>query len=146
MPGRRGQQSESVLSTNPARVADPGTSFFTVPISFAARLTFGLLRLFRVREALARAWANHVRYEQLSHVSRTLGVNPRPTFISVEPEPLPGPMSPDADDLRLLPLLCCGDEVKALWDWEGPLHCPRCGTRHGGLSGRQQIELQLVEE
>ena len=97
-------------------------------------------------ESLARAWANHVRYEQMAHVSRTLGVNPRPTFISTAPEALPGPMPQDADDQRLIPLLCCSDEVKALWDWEGPLHCPRCGTRHGGLSGRQQIHLELIPE
>ncbi|PTL85475.1 hypothetical protein [Vitiosangium sp. GDMCC 1.1324] len=97
-------------------------------------------------EALARAWANHVRYEQLAYVSRTLSLNPRPTFVSVEPEALPGPMPQDTDDLRVIPLVCCGEEVKALWDWDGPLFCPRCGSRHGGLSGRQQIHLQFIEE
>ena len=97
-------------------------------------------------ESLARAWANHVRYEQLAYVSRTLSLNPRPTFVTVEPEALPGPMPPEPDDMRVIPLLCCGEEVKALWDWEGPLFCPRCGTHHGGLSGRQQFHLEFVEE
>jgi len=97
-------------------------------------------------EALARAWANHVRYEQLAYVTRTLSLNPRPTFVTVEPEALPGPMSPEPDDLRPIPLVCCGHEVKALWDWDGPLCCPRCGARHGGLSGRQQVHLEFIEE
>ncbi|HEX8818755.1 MAG TPA: hypothetical protein VF794_02415 [Archangium sp.] len=97
-------------------------------------------------EALARAWANHVRYEQLAYVSRTLSLNPRPTFVSVEPEALPGPMAHDPDDLRIIPLVCCGEEVKALWDWDAQLYCPRCGSRHGGLSGRQQLHLQVIEE
>jgi hypothetical protein len=97
-------------------------------------------------ESVARAWANHVRYEQLAHVSRTLADNPRPTFVSVRPPALPGPMAPDVDDLRALPLVCCGEEVKAHWDWDGPLFCPRCGTHHGGLSGRQQVHLEFIEE
>ncbi|WNG26207.1 hypothetical protein F0U62_20890 [Cystobacter fuscus] len=97
-------------------------------------------------ESVARAWANHVRYEQLAHVSRTLADNPRPTFVSVRPPALPGPMAPDVDDLRVLPLVCCGEEVKAHWDWDGPFFCPRCGTRHGGLSGRQQVHLEFIEE
>ncbi|MET0406506.1 MAG: hypothetical protein ABW123_29080 [Cystobacter sp.] len=97
-------------------------------------------------EDVARCWANHVRYEQLAHVSRTLRDNPRPTFVSTRPRPLPGPMSPDADDLRRVPLLCCGEEVKAHWEWDGPLCCPSCGTRHGGMSGRQRIQLEFIEE
>jgi hypothetical protein len=97
-------------------------------------------------EALGRAWANHVRYEQLAYVHRTLPDNPRPTFVTMEPEALPGPMPPEPDDLRVLSLVCCGEEVKALWDWEGPLYCPRCGVWHGGLSGRQQIHLKFIEE
>jgi hypothetical protein len=97
-------------------------------------------------EGLARAWANHVRYEQLSHVSRTLAQNPRPTFIAVAPAELPGPMPAEPDDMRALPMLCCGEDAKALWDWDEPLFCPRCGARHGGVAGLQRVELQLVEE
>jgi hypothetical protein len=96
-------------------------------------------------EDVARAWANHVRYEQLAYVSRTLGHNPRPTFVSVKPRALPEPLPPEADDLRLLPLVCCGEEVKAHEDWGGPIFCPRCGIRHGG-SGRQQVHLEFMRE
>jgi hypothetical protein len=98
-------------------------------------------------EALARAWANHVRYEQLAYVNRTLALNPRPTFVAVAPEALPGPMTSEPDDLRSLLLVCCGEEVKALWDWDEAMHCPRCGAHHGGLrAGRQRIHLQFIQE
>jgi len=98
-------------------------------------------------EAVARGWANHVRYEQLAHVSRTLALNPRPTFVAVAPEALPGPMDPEPDELlRILPLLCCGEDVKLLWEWDQAFFCPRCGARHGGVSGRQQLRLELVPE
>nr|WP_153867665.1 MULTISPECIES: hypothetical protein [Myxococcaceae] len=97
-------------------------------------------------EALARAWGDHVRYEQLAHVARTLAQNPRPTFIAVPPAELPGPMPAEPDDMRVLPLLCCGEDVKALWDWDEPLFCPRCGARHSGVAGRSRVELQFIEE
>jgi len=97
-------------------------------------------------EGLARAWVNHVRYEQLSHISRTLAQNPRPTFIAVAPAALPGPMPAEPDDMRALPLLCCGEEVKALWDWDEPLFCPRCGTRHSGVAARQRVQLHFLDE
>ncbi|QDE68449.1 MULTISPECIES: hypothetical protein [Myxococcus] len=98
-------------------------------------------------EAVARAWANHVRYEQLAHVARTLSVNPRPTFVAVEPEALPGPMEPEPDELlRVMPMLCCGEEVKVVWEWDQALHCFSCGARHDPMSGRQQVELRFVSE
>lgn len=97
-------------------------------------------------ELLARAWANHVRYEQLAYVSRTLTHNPRPTFILVTPEPLPDTLGPEPDDLRTLFLVCCGEEVKALWDWDTPFFCPRCGAHHGGLSGKRQLHLRFIQE
>ncbi|QAT84639.1 hypothetical protein EJ065_3071 [Corallococcus coralloides] len=97
-------------------------------------------------ERMARAWANHVRYEQLAYVQRTLSHNPRPTFVSVAPEPLPRPLPPDEELLRTLPMVCCGDEVQAQWEWDLPMVCPRCGAHHGGLSGRQQVRLEFVRE
>lgn len=97
-------------------------------------------------ESLARGWANHVRYEQLAHISRTLSQNPRPTFIAVAPEALPVAPGADPEDLRTIPMVCCGEDIRAQWDWDGPLFCPRCGARHGGLSGRQQVELQFIQE
>ena len=97
-------------------------------------------------ESLARSLANHVRYEQLSHVSRTLAQNPRPTFVAVAPDALPEGMPEEPEDLRPLHLVCCGDEVKSLWDWDGPFYCPRCGAHHGGLSGRQQLHLEFIQE
>ncbi|MBU8897408.1 hypothetical protein DRW03_29515 [Corallococcus sp. H22C18031201] len=97
-------------------------------------------------ERVARAWANHVRYEQLAHVTRTLSQNPRPTFVVVPPEDLPGPMPPDSESLRVIPMVCCGEDVQALWEWDSALYCPRCGAHHGGLSGRQQIHLRFIQE
>lgn len=97
-------------------------------------------------EDLAKGLANHVRYEQLAHVTRTLSQNPRPTFVVVAPEELPRYMSPEPEDLRPIHLVCCVEEVKALWDWDGPFYCPRCGAHHGGLSGRQQIHLEFIQE
>ncbi|SEM15544.1 hypothetical protein SAMN05444354_112118 [Stigmatella aurantiaca] len=97
-------------------------------------------------EALARGWANHVRYEQLSHVSRTLSQNPRPTFVAVAPDALPEGPSQDPEDLRVIPMVCCGEDVKAQWDWDGPFHCPRCGTRHGEPGGRHHIQLEFIQE
>ncbi|MDY7233239.1 hypothetical protein [Hyalangium rubrum] len=97
-------------------------------------------------ESLSRAWANHVRYEQLAYVSRTLSYNPRPTFIAVAPEALPEPLPAEPEDLRVIPMVCCGEDVKAEWDWDGPMYCPRCGAHHGGMSGRQQVHLQFIQE
>jgi hypothetical protein len=97
-------------------------------------------------ESLARGLANHVRYEQLAHVTRTLAQNPRPTFVAVAPEALPESMPDEPEDLRPLNLVCCADDVKALWDWDGPFYCPRCGAHHGGLSGRQQVHLEFIQE
>jgi hypothetical protein len=99
-------------------------------------------------EELARALANHVRYEQLSHISRTLSQNPRPTFVAVAPEPLPPPvtMAPEEDDLHPLYLVCCAEEAKALWDWEGPFYCPRCGAHHAGGTGRRELTLEFIQE
>ena len=72
--------------------------------------------------------------------------NPRPTFIAVAPEPLPEPLPPEPEDLRVILLVCCGEDVKAQWDWDGALYCPRCGAHHGGLSGRQQVHLEFIQE
>jgi len=77
---------------------------------------------------------------------RTLSQNPRPTFVAVAPEALPEGMPDEPEDLRPLYLVCCADEVKALWDWDGPFYCPRCGAHHGGMSGRQQVHLEFIQE
>ncbi|MBN1210145.1 MAG: hypothetical protein JXB05_35160 [Myxococcaceae bacterium] len=97
-------------------------------------------------EELARGLANHVRYEQLAHISRTLSQNPRPTFVAVAPEPLPEGMPLEEEDLRALHLVCCDEEVKALWDWDGPFYCPRCGAHHAGPTGRQVLQLEFIQE
>lgn len=74
-----------------------------------------------------------VRYLQLTHVLRTLSVNPRVTFL-VLPPANPEPRVPvEPDDLRLIPLVCCGEEAKSLEGWGGSVYCPRCGTRQGDL-------------
>lgn len=97
-------------------------------------------------QRVARALAQQVRYEQMSHVSRTLAENPRPTYVPVRPGGLPSPMGPDADDMRRFHLLCCGDEVKAAAGWEQAYFCPRCGTEHQDGMPRVKPELRMVHE
>jgi hypothetical protein len=81
-------------------------------------------------ERVAADVAQHVQHEQLAHVSRTLGVNPGPTFVLVKPAPLELEAPLDPDDLQRFPLVCCADEVKVDPVWLQPLTCPRCGAEH----------------
>lgn len=98
-------------------------------------------------EALAHGLAEHVRYEQLAHVERTLALNPGPTFVAVAPPPLPADFAPepDADDARPRPTPCCGEELWLESGWGNTWYCFRCGARHeAGPTPTPQR--QLVQE
>ncbi len=83
-------------------------------------------------QARARATAGEVRYVQLKEVERHLDENPYLTFIPVPPEPAPGDLPPEPDDMEAAPLLCCGGELKLQASWRQPFFCPHCRARHGG--------------
>jgi uncharacterized Zn-finger protein len=68
-----------------------------------------------------------IRFEQLRHVERSLSDNPYPTFLAVAPAPFGSTFSPEPDDMRLIPLLCCGEEVKVRETWSEAVRCPYCG-------------------
>lgn len=97
-------------------------------------------------QRVGRVLAQHVRYEQMSHVTRTLSENPRPTYVPVRPGSLPAPMAQEQDDMRRFHLICCGDEVKAATGWEQAYFCPRCGTEHQSGMPRVRPQLQMVHE
>jgi len=71
-----------------------------------------------------------VRYEQLAHVLRTLAQNPGPTFLPVRPERCERRPPAEPDDMRLVSLFCCGEELKISETWQGPVRCFLCGTEH----------------
>ncbi|MFZ5468433.1 MAG: hypothetical protein ACOZIN_03255 [Myxococcota bacterium] len=85
-------------------------------------------------EEVAAAFLRQVQFEQLAYVQRTLGQNPRPTFVQLAPAPTRArAMPPEPDDLVPVPLLCCGEEAKALPQWRGSVYCPRCGAKQTRL-------------
>lgn len=81
-------------------------------------------------EQIAAAFAEHVRYEQLMHVPRTLALNPGPTFVPVSPRPLPPRLRADPlGHFIRLELLCCGEEIKVRPAEADRIACPYCGTQ-----------------
>jgi len=93
-------------------------------------------------QQVGRILAQHVRYEQLAQVSRTLSDNPRPTFTLMKPSPLPPPCPPEQEDLRRFRVLCCSDEIKASSGWEHGYHCPHCGIEHQHGLPKTRLQLQ----
>lgn len=85
-------------------------------------------RLFLSRRAMALAEA--IRFEQLRHVERTLSQNPYLTFLPVPPGPFLHGLRPEPDDMRVVPLVCCGEDVKVRDSWQGTVRCPFCGAEH----------------
>ncbi|MBI5546696.1 MAG: hypothetical protein HY901_22665 [Deltaproteobacteria bacterium] len=71
-----------------------------------------------------------LRFEQLAHVERTLSVNPGPTFLPVRPERLAATLAAEPNDMRVLPLFCCHEEIKVSEGWLGAVRCFFCGTEH----------------
>lgn len=85
-------------------------------------------RLFLTRKAAALG--EEIRFEQLRHVERTLGQNPNLTFLPVAPTPFRDAVRPEPDDMRVVPLVCCGEDVKVRDSWTGTIHCPFCSAEH----------------
>lgn len=78
---------------------------------------------------LAATYAEHVRYQQMMHVPRTLAENPHPTFVPVEPRDLPPRLRGDPlGHFRRIELLCCGEVIKVRPSDSDRLTCTRCGT------------------
>jgi len=98
-------------------------------------------------ERLGGALAQHLRFEQLAHVSRTLSLNPHPTFIPVRPPPFPAPPGElDIDGMRPFEVPCCGEPLRAASGWAGPFFCPSCGARHSRGPERAVFSLAFVPE
>ncbi|MFN7134104.1 MAG: hypothetical protein ACK4N5_18645, partial [Myxococcales bacterium] len=89
----------------------------------------------------AETFGEELRFEQLSHVERTLSQNPYPTFLAVRPQPSATQLRAEPDDMRVVPMLCCGDSVKISESWVGPLNCFYCGCEHeyGEVLVRQRL-------
>lgn len=85
-------------------------------------------RLFLTR--VATSLSEKVRFEQLRHVELTLGQNPYLTFLPVAPAPMVTQLRPEVDDMRLVPMVCCGEEIKIRESWTGTIRCPFCATEH----------------
>lgn len=79
---------------------------------------------------IAASLSEEIRFEQLRYVERTLGQNPYLTFLPVAPAPFHSSMRAEPDDMRVVPLVCCGEEVKVRDTWTGSIHCPYCGIEH----------------
>ncbi|WP_373048462.1 hypothetical protein [Vulgatibacter sp.] len=85
-------------------------------------------RLYLSRKAAALG--EEIRFEQLRHVERTIGQNPNLTFLPVPPAPFRAGVRAEPDDMRVIPLVCCGEDVKVRDSWTGTIHCPFCGVEH----------------
>lgn len=79
----------------------------------------------------AAALRAEIRFEQLRYVERSLAENPFPTFLPVAPAPYRGAFAPEPDDMRAVPLVCCGEEVKVRDSWSEKVRCPFCGVETG---------------
>jgi hypothetical protein len=83
-------------------------------------------------EQLSGILEEHLRYEQLMHVLRTLGKNPKPTFVPVLPRALPPRLRADPlGHFVKVELFCCGEEVKLRPPDGARITCPACGARQG---------------
>lgn len=85
-------------------------------------------RLFLSRKAASLG--EEIRFEQLRHVERTIGQNPNLTFLPVPPQPGKLGVRAEPDDMRVVPMVCCGEDVKVRDTWSGAVHCPFCAAEH----------------
>ena len=76
----------------------------------------------------AESLVAEIRFEQLRHVERSLADNPYPTFLAIPPEPFHGTLEPDPDDMRVILLPCCSEEIKVGEGWDDSLCCPFCAS------------------
>jgi hypothetical protein len=97
-------------------------------------------------ERLAQRLRGVLTFTSLNQVTTGLGHTARPTFLPVPPEPLPGCLGREPNDLLPVALICCDLEVKIHADWDGGLHCPQCGTHHARSGSRRQVKLTFVPE
>ncbi|MGC4114346.1 MAG: hypothetical protein QM765_06975 [Myxococcales bacterium] len=89
-----------------------------------------------------------LRYEQLAHVLRTLAANPGPTYLPVRPKRIDASPPAEPDDMRVVTLFCCGEELKVADSWQGSVRCFLCGTEHefGGALVRERLAKLLGED
>lgn len=83
------------------------------------------------REHLARRAESleaEIRFEQLRHVERSLAENPYPTFLALPPAPFRASLGPEPDDMRVILLPCCEEEIKIRESWTGWIRCPYCAS------------------
>jgi hypothetical protein len=78
----------------------------------------------------AAALGEEIRYEQLRHVERSGVHGAGATFVAVPPDPFSFKPRAEPDDMRVVPLLCCSEDVKVRESWENRLACPFCGIEH----------------
>jgi len=71
-----------------------------------------------------------VRYEQLAQALRTLAHDSSPTALPSRPERSQKHAPAEPDDMRLVSLFCCGEELKISESWQGSVRCFLCGTEH----------------
>lgn len=69
-----------------------------------------------------------IRFEQLRHVERSLADNPYPTFLAIPPEPFDGEIDPEPDDMQVVLLACCKEEIKVRDAWFDRIRCPYCAA------------------
>lgn len=93
----------------------------------------------------AQSLGLEVRYEQLAHVERTLPSNPSPTFLPVRPAPRDQALRAEPDDMRVVPLLYCREELKVSESWLGTVRCFYCGLEHelGASLWRERLKRLL---
>jgi hypothetical protein len=97
-------------------------------------------------ERLAQGLHHHLQHARLLQAGFALDPTARPTFLPVEPEPLPFSLGAEPEDMRVVHLVCCDLDLKVQPDWDGGLHCPQCGTLHGRPPSRRRMHLALIEE
>jgi len=69
-----------------------------------------------------------IRFEQLRHVERSLSDNPYPTFLAVPPEPFREEIEPEPDDMQVVHLACCREDIKVPETWIDRIRCPFCAA------------------
>lgn len=90
--------------------------------------------LTEAQETFVRGYASaleaDVRYERLRQVHERLDLNPYVTFALVRGEQVLPRLPAEADDMRRVAVVCCGDELKLRGNLDGGFFCHQCGIRH----------------
>jgi hypothetical protein len=80
-------------------------------------------------ESVAKVVKQQVQAARLKLVHTRFALKPAPTYVPVEPPKMPEPSLREPNDMKVMPVLCCSDEVKVQHAWSGAVHCPRCASR-----------------